>query len=139
MPLSDVYSRSLRLAAFRAAHTLGFQRDELAEGTYAWVSGPTYETRAEAALLASVGASVVGMSTVPEVVAARDEGVKVLVLSLVTNMVVGVGGGNRRRSVKEELEAEVRARGGFRWRRGNRSANDGLTLFFFFLARWEGA
>jgi Phosphorylase superfamily len=87
------------------------------------VSGPTYETPAEAALLASVGASVVGMSTVPEVVAARDEGVRVLVLSLVTNMVVGVGGGNRRRSVKEELEAEVSA-----------SARMIPPLFFFLLA-----
>jgi purine-nucleoside phosphorylase len=110
VPLSDAYSRSLRLAAFRAAHTLGLQRDALAEGAYAWVSGPTYETRAEAAFLASAGASVVGMSTVPEVVAARDENLKVLVLSLVTNMVVGVGDGGKRRSVKEELEAEVRAR-----------------------------
>jgi purine-nucleoside phosphorylase len=109
--LSDAYSRSLRLAAFRAAHALGLQRDALSEGAYAWVSGPTYETRAEATFLASAGASVVGMSTVPEVVAARDEGLRVLVLSLVTNMVVGVGeNGNRRKSVKEELEAEVRAR-----------------------------
>jgi purine-nucleoside phosphorylase len=108
VPLSDAYARPLRLAAFRAAHELGLSRDALAEGTYAWVSGPTYETRGEAALLGSAGASVVGMSTVPEVVAARDEGVRVLVLSLVTNMVVGVVRGTRGRSVREELDAEVR-------------------------------
>jgi purine-nucleoside phosphorylase len=109
VPLSDAYARPLRLAAFRAAHALGLERSALAEGAYAWVSGPTYETRSEARLLAAAGATVVGMSTVPEVVAARDEGLGVLVLSLVTNMVVGVvpgtGGG---RSVREELDAEVR-------------------------------
>jgi len=60
-------------------------------------------------LLASAGATVVGMSTVPEVVAARDEGIRVLVLSLVTNMVVGVEQATRgSRSVREELDAEVR-------------------------------
>jgi purine-nucleoside phosphorylase len=108
VPMSDAYSRSLRLGAFRAAHALGLGREALAEGTYAWVSGPTYETRGEAALLAAVGASVVGMSTVPEVVAARDEGVRVLVLSLVTNMVVGIAPGTGGKSVREEFDAEVR-------------------------------
>jgi purine nucleoside phosphorylase len=52
--------------------------------------------------------AVVGMSTVPEVVAARDEGIRVLVLSLVTNMVVGVVQATRGRSVRDELDAEVR-------------------------------
>ncbi|KAI9438137.1 inosine guanosine and xanthosine phosphorylase family protein [Lactarius indigo] len=107
VPLSDAYTHALRLAAFRAAHALGLPRTALAEGTYAWVSGPTYETRGEAALLATAGASVVGMSTVPEVVAARDEGMRVLVLSLVTNMVVGVVQGTGVRSVREELDAEL--------------------------------
>ena len=61
-------------------------------------------------MLASAGATVVGMSTVPEVVAARDEGIRVLVLSLVTNMVVGVGHDTamRGRSMREELDAKVR-------------------------------
>ena len=61
-------------------------------------------------MLASAGATVVGMSTIPEVVAARDEGIRVLVLSLVTNMVVGAGHDTARRgrSVREELDAEVR-------------------------------
>ena len=125
VPLSDAYSRPLRLAAFRAAHELDLPREALAEGTYAWVSGPTYETRGEAALLGAAGASVVGMSTVPEVVAARDEGLRVLVLSLVTNMVVGVVPGGNSRSVREELEAEVRARCHRRWVPRPR-----LTVFF---------
>ena len=108
VPLSNAYSRALRIAAFRAADALDLPREALAEGTYAWVSGPTYETRGEAALLAGAGACVVGMSTVPEVVAARDEGMRVLVLSLVTNMVVGVVRGTGVRSVRDELDAEVR-------------------------------
>lgn len=58
------------------------------EGTYAYVSGPTYETPAEGRLLRAQGCDVVGMSTVPEVLAAREEGVEVVVLSLVTNKVV---------------------------------------------------
>jgi len=107
VPLSDAYARPLRLAAFRAAHALGLDRSALAEGAYAWVSGPTYETRGEARLLAAAGATVVGMSTVPEVVAARDEGLRVLVLSLVTNMVVGVVPGTGGKSVREELDAEL--------------------------------
>jgi len=110
VPLSDAYSRSLRIAAFRAAHALGLPREALAEGTYAWVSGPTYETRAEATMLAEAGAWVVGMSTVPEVVAARDEGMRVLVLSLVTNMVAlgrrTLGG----LSLRDELEEEMAGR-----------------------------
>ena len=105
VPLSAAYSRRLRAAAFRAAHTLGFPREALDEGTYAWVSGPTYETQAEGRFLRAAGAHVVGMSTVPEVIAAHDAGMEVLVLSLVTNSVVIPDG---YRSVREEVEAEVR-------------------------------
>ncbi|KAI0313879.1 nucleoside phosphorylase domain-containing protein [Amylostereum chailletii] len=103
LPLSDAYSRPLRLVAFRAAHALGLTKS-LAEGTYAWVSGPTYETAADGRFLRAAGGDVVGMSTVPEVVVARDEGLNVLVLSLVTNMVASSEG---YRSVKEEVEAEI--------------------------------
>lgn len=104
LPLSSAYSRPLRLAAFRAAHALQLERSVLAEGTYAWVSGPTYETPAEGRFLRAAGADVVGMSTVPEVVAARDEGLNVLVLSLVTNKVVIP---DEYRSVREEVDAEL--------------------------------
>ncbi|KAI7574446.1 hypothetical protein KC343_g23090, partial [Hortaea werneckii] len=58
------------------------------EGVYAFVGGPSYETRAECRLLRGLGADLVGMSTVPEIVVARHSGMKVLALSLVTNNAV---------------------------------------------------
>lgn len=104
LPLSDAYSPVLRRYAFLAAHELSLDDDALAEGTYAWVSGPTYETPAEGRFLRFAGADLVGMSTIPEVVAAREEGMNVLVLSLVTNFVVIP---EHYRSIKEEVAAEL--------------------------------
>ncbi|EJD01870.1 inosine guanosine and [Fomitiporia mediterranea MF3/22] len=104
LPLSDAYSPHLRRLAFLASHTLGLGSDALVEGTYAWVSGPTYETPAEGRMLRAAGADVVGMSTIPEVVVAREEGMNVMVLSLVTNMVVIP---DQYRSIKAEVEAEL--------------------------------
>jgi len=104
LPLSDAYSPALRRLVFLAAHQLQLEDSALAEGIYAWVSGPTYETPAEGRFLRRVGADVVGMSTVPEVLAAREEGLNVMVLSLVTNFVVIP---ETYRSIKEEVQAEV--------------------------------
>ncbi|KAH9903197.1 hypothetical protein C8Q73DRAFT_673654 [Cubamyces lactineus] len=104
LPLSSAYSASLRRLAFLSAHKLKLGLDALAEGVYAWVSGPTYETPAEGRMLRNAGADVVGMSTVPEVLAGKEEGLEVLVLSLVTNMVVIP---TKYRSIKEEVEAEL--------------------------------
>lgn len=104
LPLSSAYSASLRRLAFLAAHKLQLGLDALAEGVYAWVSGPTYETPAEGRMLRNAGADVVGMSTVPELVAGKEEGLEVAVLSLVTNKVVIP---HKYRSIKEEVEAEV--------------------------------
>ncbi|KAI0672098.1 hypothetical protein C8Q78DRAFT_1025270 [Trametes maxima] len=104
LPLSTAYSASLRRLAFLAAHKLKLGAEALAEGVYAWVSGPTYETPAEGRMLRNAGADVVGMSTVPEVLAGKEEGLQVIVLSLVTNMVVIP---NEYRSIKEEVEAEL--------------------------------
>jgi len=104
VPLSAAYSFPLRKEAFRAAHNLKFPREALAEGTYAWVSGPTYETPAEGRFLRAAGADVVGMSTIPEVVAAHQVGMEVLVLSLVTNSVVIP---DKYASPRLEFEAEL--------------------------------
>ena len=105
LPLSDAYSLKLRRLAFLAADGLKFDDDALAEGIYAWVSGPTYETPAEGQFLRSASANIVGMSTVPELVVARQEGMEVIVLSLVTNAVVIP---EKYRSIKAEVKAEVR-------------------------------
>jgi len=105
LPLSDAYSPKLRRFAFQAFFELSFESSAVQEGTYAWVSGPTYETPAEGRFLRDAGADVVGMSTVPEVVVAKDEGMEVLVLTLVTNFVVIPPS---YWSIKEEVQAEVR-------------------------------
>ncbi|KAK4699879.1 purine-nucleoside phosphorylase, partial [Phenoliferia sp. Uapishka_3] len=102
-PMSDAYDFDFRKAAFRAARSLSWPKNTIKEGIYAWVAGPTYETRAEQRFLRAAGADVVGMSTVPEVIAARHLGVKVLVLSLVTNIVVA----NPYRSAEDEVDAEL--------------------------------
>jgi purine-nucleoside phosphorylase len=81
--LTDCWSPRLRDLARRADPTL-------AEGVYAALPGPHYETPAEVAMLRSAGADLVGMSTVLEAIAARHLGAEVLGLSLVTNAAAGV-------------------------------------------------
>ena len=85
--LSDAYDPTLRLAAREAAARLGI---ELTEGVYAAWLGPAFETPAEIRMLRALGADVVGMSLVPEVLAARHMGIRCLALSLVTNRAAGL-------------------------------------------------
>ena len=80
--MSRPYSPALCGLIREAARERGIP---LKEGVYAAVSGPTYETRAEAAMLARLGAGAAGMSTVPEVLAARHAGLEVAAVSLITN------------------------------------------------------
>lgn len=78
--------------ALRAqAHALAAQRGTpLAEGTYLWALGPQFETPAEIRMFAAWGADAVGMSTVPETILARHAGLRVLGLSLITNLAAGL-------------------------------------------------
>lgn len=62
----------------------------LKEGTYCWLRGPTYETAAEIRMLEILGADAVGMSTVPEIVVARQLGMKVAAISLISNLATGI-------------------------------------------------
>ena len=81
---SDAYDYKTRVLAIKAAIKAGIPPDIIREGIYTFVVGPSFETRAEARFLRdAVGADCVGMSTVPEVVAARHMGMTVLGLSLV--------------------------------------------------------
>jgi len=85
--MSDAYSREYREIAKHAGSALGVK---LTEGVYAALRGPSYETPAEIRYLRTIGADLVGMSTVPEVIAASHLGIKVLGISCVTNMAAGI-------------------------------------------------
>jgi purine-nucleoside phosphorylase len=85
--MSEVYSRRLRAVAAQAAQE---QHLSLARGVYVAVHGPSYETPAEIRFLRTIGGDAVGMSTVPEAIAARHMGMEVLGISCITNAAAGV-------------------------------------------------
>ncbi|KAF4767578.1 hypothetical protein HAV15_009258 [Penicillium sp. str.  len=89
-PLSDAYDLELRRHVHQSWKKVisPESKRKLHEGVYAFCGGPTYETRAESRMLRMLGADVVGMSTVPEIVTARHCGLRVLAFSLVTNKAV---------------------------------------------------
>lgn len=85
--MSEAYSKKLRQIAERIAEQKGIT---LQRGVYVAMSGPAYETPAEVRMLRTLGADAVGMSTVPEVIAANHMGMQVLGLSCVTNLAAGI-------------------------------------------------
>jgi purine-nucleoside phosphorylase len=85
--MTDAYDPALRAAAREAAGRLGL---DLGEGVYAAWLGPAFETPAEIRMLRTLGADLVGMSLVPEVLAARHLGIRCLAISCVTNLAAGV-------------------------------------------------
>ena len=85
--MSEAYSRQLRTLAHEVGSEIGIR---LAEGVYAAVLGPSYETPAEILYLRAIGADLVGMSTVPEAIVANHMGMRALGISCVTNMAAGI-------------------------------------------------
>lgn len=87
--MTYAYDPEYRQIAREAASSLNIP---LFEGVYAAVHGPSYETPAEIQMLSRMGADLVGMSTVPEVIVARHSNIRILAVSCVTNMAAGLSG-----------------------------------------------
>ncbi len=83
--MSNAYDKNLRTKVMEVAYAMDI---ELFEGVYASISGPNYMARAELSMLTTMGADVVGMSTVPEVIVANHTGLKVVGISCITDMAV---------------------------------------------------
>jgi purine-nucleoside phosphorylase len=84
--MTNVYNKKLR----ELAKDMSNKFFEYKDGTYAWFTGPTYETPAEVNFAKNIGADLVGMSTVPEAIVARYSGLEVSAFSLVTNLAAGI-------------------------------------------------
>jgi purine-nucleoside phosphorylase len=106
--MTFAYSKPLRDIARSAAKKLG---KNLPEGVYAGMLGPSYETPAEIRYLRNIGADLVGMSTVPEVIAAAHMKLQVLAISCVTNMAAGIL--DQPLSQEEVFQTTERVRGDF--------------------------
>ncbi len=106
--MTQAYWKPYREAALEEGRRIGL---EIHEGVYAALTGPSYETPAEIRFLRNIGADLAGMSTVPEVIAARHMGLRVLGLSCVTNMAAGILG--QPITQEEVLETGERVKGQF--------------------------
>ncbi len=87
VPMTEAHDPGLRAGLRAAAAAAGVT---MAEGVYAWYSGPSFETPAEIRAIRLLGADAVGMSTVPEVILARFLGLRVAAVSIITNMAAGL-------------------------------------------------
>jgi purine-nucleoside phosphorylase len=119
--LSQAYDPGLRALLVRAADAAGVP---IHQGVYAMMSGPSYETPAEIRMLRTLGADAVGMSTVPEVIAAVHMGAAVACLSCITNAAAGLGG------ALSHAEVEATAR---------RAEESGVRILRGFLDRVAGS
>ncbi len=106
--MTQAYWKPYREITLQAANRLG---KTIYQGVYAALLGPNYETPAEIRYLRTIGADLVGMSTVPEVIVARHMGVKVLAISCVTNMAAGIL--DQTINHEEVLETGERVKGDF--------------------------
>jgi purine-nucleoside phosphorylase len=103
--LTEAYDKKLREILFQAGN---ISKLKLQRGVYLAVSGPSYETPAEIRAFATLGADAVGMSTVPETIAARQLGLRVAAVSCITNLAAGISKGNL--SHAEVLETAERVK-----------------------------
>lgn len=106
VPMTDAYDPALRRALRAAAQEAGLP---LAEGVYAWFSGPSFETPAEVRMAGFLGADLVGMSTVPETILARFLGFSVAAISVVTNLAAGIEGGDPHHAETKAVAARAGA------------------------------
>ena len=106
--MSTAYDKRFREMAVGQGNRLGIGIDE---GVYAALAGPSYETPAEIRYLRAIGADLVGMSTVPEVIAARHSNIRVLGISCVTNAAAGIL--DQPLNHREVLETAARVKGDF--------------------------
>ena len=106
--MTQAYDRALRELARQAARELDI---DLRQGVYCWMNGPTYETPAEVRMARLLGADAVGMSTVPETIAAVHAGIRVMGVSCITNMAAGIE--KAPISHQEVMEMGRRVRGDF--------------------------
>ncbi|MEY2929768.1 MAG: Family ership [Pseudomonadota bacterium] len=105
--LTRAYDPALAEEARSASQNLG---QELAEGVYAGLLGPSYETPAEIRMLRTLGADAVGMSTVLETIALRERGVRVGAVSCITNVAAGLSAGTLSHAEVQETAAQARGR-----------------------------
>lgn len=115
--MTEVYDRELQQIANEEADAIAHERfekgrdeektDFLHRGVYCGLSGPTYETPSEVRMYRLLGANALGMSTVPEAIAARHQGIKVLGISCITNFAAGMTGENINHEEVMETGARV--------------------------------
>ena len=106
--MTDAYNADLRKLAKKSAGNINVH---LAEGIYAGMRGPTYETPAEIRMLKTLGADAVGMSTVPEVIVANHMKIKTIGISCITNLAAGIS--KEKLDHAEVMETADRVRGEF--------------------------
>jgi purine-nucleoside phosphorylase len=104
VPLTRAYDEALRAGLHAAARAADV---ELNEGVYRWFYGPSFETPAEIRAARILGADLVGMSTVPEVILARQVGLRCAAVSVVTNYVAGLAGGDPSHEETQEYAARA--------------------------------
>ena len=107
--MTFVYDREVRSSAHDAAESLGI---ELREGVYLATTGPSFETPAEIRAFRTLGADAVGMSTVPEAIAANHAGLRVCGISCISNMAAGMSGARLTHEEVEEVTGRVKAQFG---------------------------